>query len=1252
MSNLMNSSPAVQVYTPQTVSFEVTLKKGVMSSVKRALVVDLHKHVVTQLMGKGGERKSIPCREYARLKRNGAEMQVVLDDGRGHRRNKWMVFRSAAEALKFEQVLRLDKASGDHMRHVFRRLDRNGAGRLSTEDLRQAMVRYGLEADVTRMIDASGENIASLAYASFFLLFLGVNVEAVRSERACLATWAQIASECAAQDSSKKPSYEALMPGETVSHVVEHVKFKTDSWQRPLVGVLYVTTYRLKLIAYESCLRQRGAASRTRQGLGPRGVPEKCFGEVSLPHCATHKLEYKEAQREMRIICRGDGRCVSLRFEADITFFNSLRCAVEDACFPIGETDNRRLEHTFAFSYTLLRDATNDHENLLDGWTIFDATKEYTRLGFLEQERSASGLWRLWSDSYDLVETYPLEFVLPRRLDDSTIREAAAYRSKRRLPTAVWRSPRTGAVLCRSSQPMVGLSQKSSRADQALLNAYRTQGFVLGQRIDVSSGKTPARKHYSFSAPSPSPPLPCYPLRQNKPRSQGSALMDRPIHIIDCRGRAAALGNRAQGKGTETVADYKNATLKYCDIGNIHTMRDSQHALIELLRAAGQPDDPKNDLTADDIPHVAGTAYFSALEQTGWLRHLVLILRASVHVAERLHIEGASVLAHCFAEEDHQLLTDHGFVFLSQVKESHKFASYNPHTRQIEYQTPVRFIINQAAIQEHLIDVTAMSQRHEKTVSLRVTRRHRMYIAHDNDFHKVAAEDLLQQSGSGLRMLANAQNGFGGCSNIHDDAVRRVFSRLRLRGRSEQRAFLWIYGRWLADGLLDTSALRIRAVDYGAQQYRSHVVAKLDTCCVNYVISDACVAVCDRDWVGLFAEEYCSPDEERSVLWKLLVPHLTGSAVDTILHFAGLSEGDRQAAHFFEWVFSLPRDDARAVLGGLSFARGEVHALAACFRDDIVRLCLHAGYSARCISLASRGWTVLYSNCRNASQPTLCDARTVPYPPQRTWCVELPSGFVVVRRALAVSGNSTVLDATMPTIQGNCSDGWDRTSQLTSTAQLLLDPHYRTLCGLGLLIEKEWCAFGHKFGERLGVAHRHDYRDKERSPVFLQWLECVNYVRAQFPRAFEFDEDLLIFLADATHSGLFGTFLADTERQRKWELRVTKRTVSVWTYVLNHPSRFRNAHYTPYDGPLWPHLTLKRASVWHRFYSRWDPAAHPAPTDLSGENWTFDLGDDFGRHRGDDDDEDTALQDEDDEYDDEEAEADNSAHHEDNFSVS
>ncbi len=74
-------------------------------------------------------------------------------------------------------------------------------------------------------------------------------------------------------------------------------------------------------------------------------------------------------------------------------------------------------------------------------------------------------------------------------------------------------------------------------------------------------------------------------------------------------------------------------------------------------------------------------------------------------------------------------------------------------------------------------------------------------------------------------------------------------------------------------------------------------------------------------------------------------------------------------------------------------------------------------------------------------------------------------GWLKHVRMIILSG---VLTAEKLHIEGNsvlvhCSDGWDRTAQICCIAEMLLDPFYRTVTGFAVLIEKDWCAFGHKF---------------------------------------------------------------------------------------------------------------------------------------------------------------------------------------------
>ena len=70
------------------------------------------------------------------------------------------------------------------------------------------------------------------------------------------------------------------------------------------------------------------------------------------------------------------------------------------------------------------------------------------------------------------------------------------------------------------------------------------------------------------------------------------------------------------------------------------------------------------------------------------------------------------------------------------------------------------------------------------------------------------------------------------------------------------------------------------------------------------------------------------------------------------------------------------------------------------------------------------------------------------------------------------------------------------------------DVEYSTcIQGFQVLVEREWLTFGHKFGDRCG--HTSDDTN-QRSPVFLQWLDCVHQLMRQFPCDFQFNEQFLV----------------------------------------------------------------------------------------------------------------------------------------------
>jgi myotubularin-related protein 6/7/8 len=184
-------------------------------------------------------------------------------------------------------------------------------------------------------------------------------------------------------------------------------------------------------------------------------------------------------------------------------------------------------------------------------------------------------------------------------------------------------------------------------------------------------------------------------------------------------------------------------------------------------------------------------------------------------------------------------------------------------------------------------------------------------------------------------------------------------------------------------------------------------------------------------------------------------------------------------------------------------------------------------------------------------------------------------GTVLIVRNIHVNSSHVLI---------HCSDGWDRTAQLSALSQICLDPYYRTIRGFQVLIEKDWVSFGHRFRDRCGhlssdkffvaptentgngggaeaaqaffasVQNRFASQGhlKEISPVFHQFLECVRQIQRQFPNRFEFNERFLRQMHTHLYSCQFGNFLYNCERERREPdasgRAPFQRTVSIWDF--------------------------------------------------------------------------------------------------------
>ncbi|XWS66275.1 hypothetical protein CRYUN_Cryun05aG0185500 [Craigia yunnanensis] len=224
----------------------------------------------------------------------------------------------------------------------------------------------------------------------------------------------------------------------------------------------------------------------------------------------------------------------------------------------------------------------------------------------------------------------------------------------------------------------------------------------------------------------------------------------------------------------------------------------------------------------------------------------------------------------------------------------------------------------------------------------------------------------------------------------------------------------------------------------------------------------------------------------------------------------------------------------------------------------------------------------------------------------------------------------------------HCSDGWDRTSQLVSLANLMLDPYYRTFTGFQALVEKDWLAFGHPFSDRVGMpsisgtsfeltrqsstesfssspmrqssgsftpqASNSSHALNNYSPIFLQWVDCVSQLLRIYPFAFEFSSTFLVDFLDCVLSCRFGNFLCNSEKERQ-QCGVYEACGCLWAYLADLRSSEGSSHahhnlfYHPlkHNGPLLPPAAALAPTLWPQFHLRWACPSESQAGELEAE---------------------------------------------------
>jgi hypothetical protein len=429
------------------------------------------------------------------------------------------------------------------------------------------------------------------------------------------------------------------------------------------------------------------------------------------------------------------------------------------------------------------------------------------------------------------------------------------------------------------------------------------------------------------------------------------------------------------------------------------------------------------------------------------------------HISDSLRTHGTGIM-NCFPVSDHEVLTDRGFM-------SHSVITAH---LAVHGKVGLACAVN-GGIEYRPIDATSLVFKEGEFRCIRMhapkhhldllpTDNHRMWVRSGDDqaFGIVSAGDLHQRAAP-VQFECRFDHGF-----TQVDLEPFFVRDLDLLTADEVDAFLELYGYWLGDGWLsvDRAAVAFGPANPHDWTYLEGLFARLGIQRVEVGSRGAA-----GYWRGQQGERVESADDDAGESssssssarpqrpYHLMVPKWWSFFAAEYGHkYSGTHAADaeplKSAKWMASWVWRLSPLHAQSLLRGLRFADGNqavddasqwrISTSSARFRDEIQRLCLHAGYTTsmaihmlkgdRCgvnaqgidIIASTDAYVVFYTASVDVGQPsvdtaTFTEERVV----EPVWCVQAPTAqqLIVVRRVTERDDEGRVRLASRPTVTGN-----------------------------------------------------------------------------------------------------------------------------------------------------------------------------------------------------------------------------------------